>query len=70
MSRGRLLETLPPDELKKARQLLGYPEGTAGRYMTPEYVSLPPDMTAGQAIERVRNTGRGQGNAGGSLYRR
>ncbi len=55
----RCLETLPPEELKKARQLLGYPEGTAGRYMTPDYVSLPPDMTAREAIEHVRKTGRG-----------
>ena len=56
----RLLETLSPDELKIARQLLGYPEGTAGRYMTPKYVSLPPDMTARDALEHVRRTGRGQ----------
>jgi magnesium transporter len=56
----RLLETLSPDELKVARQLLGYPEGTAGRYMTPKYVSLPPDMTARDALDHVRRTGRGQ----------
>src|SRR5438876_4144303 len=56
----RLLETLSPDELKSARQLLGYPEGTAGRYMTPEYVALPPDMTAREALEHVRRTGRGK----------
>src|SRR3954447_25991998 len=56
----RLLETLSPAELKVARQLLGYPEGTAGRYMTPEYVALPPDMTAREALEQVRRTGRGK----------
>src|SRR3954451_6920853 len=56
----RLLETLSPDELKLARELLGYPEGTAGRYMTPKYVSLPPDMTAREALEQVRRTGRGK----------
>jgi magnesium transporter len=56
----RLMETLSPDELKVARQLLGYPEGTAGRYMTPQYVSLPPDMTARDAIDHVRRTGRGK----------
>lgn len=55
----RCLATLPPEELKKARLLLGYPEGTAGRYMTPDYLALPPDLTARQAIERVRSTGRG-----------
>src|SRR3954469_20072020 len=56
----RLLETLSPDELKSARILLGYPEGTAGRYMTPEYVALPPEMTAREALEQVRRTGRGK----------
>jgi magnesium transporter len=50
----RLLETLSPDELKSARELLGYPEDTAGRYMTPEYVALPPDITAAEALERIR----------------
>jgi magnesium transporter len=56
----RLLETLSPDELKSARQLLGYPEGSAGRYMTPEYVALSPDLTASQALEQIRKTGRGK----------
>src|SRR3954469_3103247 len=56
----RLLETLSPDELKSARQLLGYPEGTAARYMTPKYVALPPDMTARDALEYIRRTGRGK----------
>jgi magnesium transporter len=56
----RLLETLSPEELKSARELLGYPPGTAGRYMTPQYVSLPPDITAAQALERIRQTGRGK----------
>jgi magnesium transporter len=56
----RLLETLSPDQLKAARQLLGYPDGTAGRYMTPQYVSLPPDMSAREALEHVRRTGRGK----------
>ncbi len=56
----RLIETLSPEELKQARILLGYPEGTAGRYMTPEYVALPPDITAREALERIRKTGRGK----------
>ena len=56
----RLLDALSPDELKAARELLGYPKGTVGRYMTPEYVSLPPQMTAGEALERIRKTGRGK----------
>src|SRR2546423_103669 len=56
----RLLETLSPDELKTARELLGYPPGTAGRYMTPEYVALPPDITAREALDLIRRMGRGK----------
>jgi magnesium transporter len=55
-----LLDALPPDQLKSARALLGYPEGTAARYMTPQYVALPPDITAAEGIERVRRNGRGK----------
>jgi magnesium transporter len=56
----RLLETLPPEELKLARTLLGYPEGSAGRVMTPKYASLPPDMTAREALDYIRKNGRGK----------
>ncbi len=55
----RALATLLPDQLKVARQLLGYPEGTAGRYMTPEYLTLTPQMTAQGALEHVRSWGKG-----------
>src|SRR3989440_10310937 len=54
----RLLATLSPDELKHARALLGYPEETAGRYMTPRYVTVQPDLTAAEALEHIRRTGR------------
>src|SRR4051794_8093915 len=42
----RMLEVLSPDELSQARDLLGYPPDTAGRFMTPQYVALFPEMTA------------------------
>ncbi len=54
----RLLETLSPDQLKCARDLLGYPPDTAGRYMTPQYVALLPTMTASQALAHVRTSAR------------
>ncbi len=54
----RTLSTLHPEQLKVARQLLGYPEGTAGRVMTPEYVALPPLMTCAQALEEIRKRAR------------
>lgn len=56
----RILDTLSPDELKAARDLLGYPPDSAGRYMTPRYVALRPDMTAGEALAHVRRVGQDQ----------
>src|SRR6202171_5132809 len=55
----QLLEVLSPDELKNARQLLGYPEHSVGRYMTPDYVAIRPEMTAAQVLEHIRKVGRG-----------
>ncbi|HEY4639921.1 MAG TPA: magnesium transporter [Thermoanaerobaculia bacterium] len=54
----RLLATLSPDELRSARVLLGYPEETAGRYMSPRYVTIRPEMMAQEALEHIRRTGR------------
>jgi magnesium transporter len=56
----QLLDTLSPEELKAARELLGYAKGTVGRYMTPEYVALPPDITASEALDLIRRMGRGK----------
>ena len=53
-----LLEALKPEQLREARALLGYPEGTAGRYMTPAYVAVRPEMTAGDALAFIRQKGR------------
>ncbi|HYO72023.1 MAG TPA: magnesium transporter, partial [Archangium sp.] len=56
----RLLTSLSPDELKVARNLLGYPEKSAGRYMTPEYLTIPGNLTAGDALAYVRSHGQGR----------
>jgi magnesium transporter len=54
----RLLELLSPAELKQARDLLGYPDHSAGQYMTPKYLAIRGDMTAAEALDYVRRTGR------------
>ncbi|HKB16474.1 MAG TPA: magnesium transporter [Planctomycetota bacterium] len=54
----RLLSMLSPPELKVARQLLGYPEDSVGRLMTPEYVAIRKGWTVGQALEHIRKVGR------------
>ncbi|HEY5520678.1 MAG TPA: CBS domain-containing protein [Candidatus Limnocylindrales bacterium] len=46
-----LMETQEADEVK---ELLGYPEESAGGIMTTEYIALPANVTAGQAIDRLR----------------
>lgn len=51
----RLLEQLSPEERQATALLLGYESGTAGRIMTPEYVSLKESWTVAQAIERIRS---------------
>jgi magnesium transporter len=55
----QLLAVLSPEELRNARQLLGYPEDSVGRYMTPDYVAIRPEMTAAQGLEHIRKVGRG-----------
>ena len=51
----RLLEQLSPTERQATAQLLGYTAGTAGRLMTPEYISLKESFTVAQTLDRIRN---------------
>ncbi|MEM8777957.1 MAG: magnesium transporter [Cyanobacteria bacterium P01_G01_bin.49] len=50
----RLLEQLSPEERQNTALLLGYEEYTAGRIMTPEYISLKETFTVAQTLERIR----------------
>lgn len=50
----RLLPQLSAKERLATAQLLGYPEDSAGRIMTPEYISLKENLTVAEAIERIR----------------
>lgn len=68
--RTSLFEELPSDITKKifslmketdlniARQLLGYPEESVGRIMTPEYIDVYPDFTVKQTLEYIRKYGK------------
>ena len=51
----RLLSQLSPKERQATAILLGYGEDTAGRIMTPEYISLKESLTVGQSIDRIRS---------------
>src|SRR5690606_38103290 len=50
----RLLNLLDDAERQVATQLLGYPEESIGRLMTPDYVAVKPHWTVAQALEHVR----------------
>lgn len=53
----RLLNLLSPDELTVAKQLLGYPEESIGRRMTPEYLSIREEWSVDQVLIHVRRFG-------------
>lgn len=67
--RTALLEELPLDKLNRqlkllttkerdvAISLLGYPENSIGRLMTPDYITIKPDWTVQQVLDHVRETG-------------
>ncbi|MEN9839964.1 MAG: hypothetical protein RL177_1443 [Bacteroidota bacterium] len=54
----RLLNLLSPQDLKEVRQLLGYPEYSVGRLMTPDYVAVRPNWTIQQALDHIRQMGK------------
>ncbi len=53
----RLLNLLSPSERAVAVRLLGYPEDSIGRLMTPDYVAIKPHWTVTQALAHVREFG-------------
>ncbi len=54
----RILEQLSPEERQTTNLLLGYGEDTAGRIMTPEYISLKETFTVAQTLTRIRSLAR------------
>jgi magnesium transporter len=51
-----ILEKLPPSERDVLERSLEYPENSAGRRMQTEFIAVPPDWTAGQVIDYMRDT--------------
>jgi len=54
----RLINLLSPEERRVATELLGYPEESVGRLMTPDYVAVKPHWTLEQVLRHVRAFGR------------
>ena len=53
-----LLSLLSPEELTVAKQLLGYPEDSIGRRMTPDYLAIREEWNVNQVLDHVRRVGR------------
>ncbi len=54
----RLINLLSEQERKEALRLLGYPEDSVGRLMTPDYVAIKKNWTIAQALEHIKQFGK------------
>lgn len=54
----QLLAMLSPEKLAVAQRLLGYPEGSVGRLMTPNYISVNGTWNIRQCIDHARAQAR------------
>jgi magnesium transporter len=54
----KLLNLLSPGERKIAADLLGYPEDSIGRRMTPEYVAIQHSWTVEDVLAHLRKVGK------------
>lgn len=54
----KVLAGLSPKERKMTAELLGYPEETVGRYMSPEVIVTPETATVSEVLATIRRKGR------------
>ena len=53
-----LVKTLIPEERKITLSLLGYPENSVGRLMTPDYIYVYEDNTVAEVLNIIRSVGK------------
>ncbi|MBD0279435.1 MAG: magnesium transporter, partial [Flavisolibacter sp.] len=53
-----LIKMLAPNERKITLSLLGYPENSVGRLMTPDYVYVYEDNTVAEVLDIIRRVGK------------
>jgi magnesium transporter len=56
-ARHSLLAALPPDFSRRVREMLTYPDGSAGRLMKSSVLSFHKDLTVREVISRLRAKG-------------
>src|SRR2546429_5463437 len=54
----QLIKLLTPEERRIAQALLGYPEGSVGRLMTPDFIAVHEDWTVKEVLDYVREHGQ------------
>ena len=54
----QLIKLLTPEERQVAQSLLGYPEGSVGRLMTPDFIAAHDDWTVKEVLDHIREFGR------------
>ncbi len=55
----QLIELLSPDERAVAKTLLGYPENSICRLMSPEYIAVSKEWAVGEVLAYIREHGKG-----------
>jgi magnesium transporter len=53
-----LIKLLDPEERRVTLSLLGYPEGSVGRLMTPDYIAVQVDWTVQEVLDYIREVGK------------
>jgi len=53
----RVMNSMEPEDRKQVQKLLGYPDESVGRLMTPRYVKVKKDWTIQKAMEHIREFG-------------
>jgi magnesium transporter len=56
-SAKRLIQLLSAEERKIAQTLLGYPENSVGRLMTPDYIAVKQVWTVAETLDYIRKNG-------------
>jgi magnesium transporter len=53
-----LIKLLTPEERKITLSLLGYPDGSVGRIMTPDYIAVLEDWSVKKVLDYIREYGK------------
>src|SRR5437764_9705508 len=57
-SARQLIKVLTPEERRIAQTLLGYPEDSVGRLMTPDFIAIDDNWTVKEVLDHMRECGR------------